>query len=115
MFHSERLDYCDDMIFKEQELKIQILAVDHHWWRYFLYKFLKQIRRCIILRKLLIVMLCLESNDYNDDSIFPKLINLRYLVTFRDFHLYNFDLFDSVSGIVTRCIKDKERVDRDKY
>jgi hypothetical protein len=22
MFHSERLDYCDDMIFKEQELKI---------------------------------------------------------------------------------------------
>jgi hypothetical protein len=30
MFHSKRLDYCDNMIFKEQELKIQILAVDYH-------------------------------------------------------------------------------------
>jgi hypothetical protein len=40
---------------------------------------------------------------------------LRYLVTFRDLHPYNFDLFDSVSGIVTQCMKGGERVDRDKY
>jgi hypothetical protein len=59
-------------------------------------------------------MLCLEFDNYND-SIFSKLINLRYLVTFRDLHPYNFDLFDSVNGIVTQCIKDKERVDKDKY
>jgi hypothetical protein len=115
MFHSERLDYRDDMVFKEQEPKIQILAVDHHWLRYFSYKFLEQIRRCIILRKLLIVMPCLESDDYDDDSTFSELINLRYLVTFRDLHPYNFDLFDSVSGMVTRCMKDGERVDGDKY
>jgi hypothetical protein len=45
-------------------------------------------------------MLCLEFDNYNN-SIFSKLINLRYLVTFRDLHPYNFDLFDFVNGIVT--------------
>jgi hypothetical protein len=60
-------------------------------------------------------MPCLESDDYDNNSIFSKLINLCYLVTFRDLHPYDFDLFDSVSGMVTQCMKDGKRVDKDKY
>jgi hypothetical protein len=118
------VDFSQDTIFMDsmssardskQEPQIQILAVNHHEWRHFSYKVLEQIRRCTILWKLLIVMRCLESGDFDDNDIFPLAINLRYLVAFRDLHLYNFDLFDSVSDMVTQCMKDEKRVDGDKY
>lgn len=114
MFLGVRLDYRDDMIFKKQEQKIQYLAFDHHHWKYFYNKCLQQVRRCTALRELLMVMPCLESDDYDDNGTFFE-IPMPYLVTFRDLDLNNFDLFDSVSGMIIRFMKVEREAEEDRF